>query len=139
MRNRDIYKLSDYLNIVNTLIEKHSFDSLFKVTITALVLYYQTNSDMELRKVSQNIFQGFFKNFHSVVLSNYSDFYVISQALLINEKNGNITVNEDEIVKKRRLETVKNKYLEKENIVEILCDIKNMSIKSFAQEVVENV
>ena len=142
MQENKLFKLSEYLNIINILIEKFSFSSLFKIYMTSLMLFYQVKSDTELRKSSHNLFKGFFSCFHLVVISNYSDFCYISEALRINEKNGWITVDGDNVVKNTKLDFVSNeilKYVKKENIFDILNEIKNMSRSSFIQEVIANV
>lgn len=138
MQNKKIIKQAEYLNIINILIEKYNFSSLLKVVITALVLYYQANN-IELRKSPYNLLFGFFGALHLILLTNYMDFKFISEAILINEKNNKITINNDEIIKNTRLEFVKNNYMDKDNIQEILIMINNLSIDSFAQEVLANV
>lgn len=86
MKKIELIKLADYLNIVNILIEKYSFSSLFKIEITALIIYAQSSTGMEVRKVTYNHIKKFLLNFHSILLSNYSDFIFISRALKINER-----------------------------------------------------
>lgn len=138
MQKNNIIKQAEYLNIVNTLIEKYGLDSLFKVEITALVLYYQSKS-LELHKSKYNILKGFFESLHFVLLSEYKDFNFISEAIYINQISGRITVDNDKIIKNCVLDFEKNSYLSKDNINEIICTINLMSMKSFAQEVISNV
>lgn len=142
MKKIELIKLADYLNIVNILIEKYSFSSLFKIEITALIIYAQSSTGMEVRKVTYNHIKKFLLNFHSILLSNYSDFIFISRALKINESNGNISIEGDSVIKNKSLEIVDSdskKYLFKENVIEILNEINSMAVKSFVQEVVANV
>ena len=142
MKKTELIKLADYLNIVNILIEKYSFSSLFKIEITALIIYAQSSTGMEVRKVTYNHIKKFLLNFHSILLSNYSDFIFISRALKINESNGNISIEGDSVIKNKSLEIVDSdskKYLFKENVIEILNEINSMAVKSFVQEVVANV
>ena len=142
MKKIELIKLADYLNIVNILIEKYSFSSLFKIEITALIIYVQSSTGMEVRKVTYNHIKKFLFNFHSILLSNYSDFIFISRALKINESNGNISIEGDSVIKNKSLEIVDSdskKYLFKENVIETLNDINSMAVKSFVQEVVANV
>ena len=142
MKKIELIKLADYLNIVNILIEKYSFSSLFKIEITALIIYAQSSTGMEVRKVTYNHINKFLLNFHSILLSNYSDFIFISRALKINESNGNISIEGDSVIKNKSLEIVDSdskKYLFKENVIEILNEINSMAVKSFVQEVVANV
>ena len=142
MKKIELIKLADYLNIVNILIEKYSFSSLFKIEITALIIYAQSSTGMEVRKVTYNHIKKFLLNFHSILLSNYSDFIFISRALKINESNGNISIEGDSVIKNKSLEIVDSdskKYLFKENVIETLNEINSMAVKSFVQEVVSNV
>lgn len=142
MKKIELIKLADYLNIVNILIEKYSFSSLFKIEITALIIYAQSSTGMEVRKVTYNHIKKFLLNFHSILLSNYSDFIFISRALKINESNGNISIEGDSVIKNKSLEIVDSdskKYLFKENVIETLNEINSMAVKSFVQEVVANV
>lgn len=142
MKKIELIKLADYLNIVNILIEKYSFSSLFKIEITALIIYAQSSTGMEVRKVTYSHIKKFLLNFHSILLSNYSDFIFISRALKINESNGNISIEGDSVIKNKSLEIVDSdskKYLFKENVIEILNEINSMAVKSFVQEVVANV
>lgn len=142
MKKIELIKLADYLNIVNILIEKYSFSSLFKIEITALIIYAQSSTGMEVRKVTYNHIKKFLLNFHSILLSNYSDFIFISRALKINERNGTISIEGDSVIKNKSLEIVDSdskKYLFKENVIEILNEINSMTVKSFVQEVVANV
>ena len=142
MKKVELIKLADYLNIVNILIEKYSFSSLFKIEITALIIYAQSSTGMEVRKVIYNHIKKFLLNFHSILLSNYSDFIFISRALKLNESNGNISIEGDSVIKNKSLEIVDSdskKYLFKENVIEILNEINSMTVKSFVQEVVANV
>lgn len=142
MKKIELIKLADYLNIINILIEKYSFSSLFKIEITALIIYAQSSTGMEVRKVTYNQIKKFLLNFHSILLSNYSDFIFISRALKMNESNGNISIEGDSVIKNKSLEIVDSdskKYLFKENVIEILNEINSMAVKSFVQEVVANV
>ena len=142
MKKIELIKLADYLNIVNILIEKYSFSSLFKIEITALIIYAQSSTGMEVRKVAYNHIKKFLFNFHSILLSNYSDFIFISRALKINESNGNISIEGDSVIKNKSLEIVDSdskKYLFKENVIETLNEINSMAVQSFVQEVVANV
>jgi len=142
MKKIELIKLADYLNIVNILIEKYSFSSLFKIEITALIIYAQSSTGMEVRKVTYNHIKKFLLNFHSILLSNYSDFIFISRALKINESNGTISIEGDTVIKNKPLEIADSdskKYLFKENVIEILNEINSMTVKSFVQEVVANV
>lgn len=139
-RMNDVYKLSEYLNIVNVLLEYYSFSSLFKVEVTAMLLFNQIKTNMELRKTSIPMMSAFLNEFHSIVLSNYMDFVYISKAIRINEINGSISINDDVIVKNKKLEIAEfNEYFKKENIIEIMNEINSMSIRSFIQEVISNV
>jgi len=97
---------------------------------------------MEVRKVTYNHIKKFLLNFHSILLSNYSDFIFISRALKINESNGTISIEGDTVIKNKPLEIADSdskKYLFKENVIEILNEINSMTVKSFVQEVVANV
>lgn len=142
MKKSKLIKLADYLNIVNVLIEQYSFSSLFKIEVTALIIYTQCATGMETRKVTYNKVNKFFTNLHSILLSNYTDFTYISCALKINEEKGAIKVDGDIITKNDKLDIVDvetKQYMYKENIVEILNEINLMTVNSFVQEVIANV
>lgn len=142
MKKSELIKLAEYLNIINILIERYSFSSLFKVEMTALIIYMQCITGMEVRKVVYNKLNKFFYNLNSILLSNYSDFNYISCALKINEKKGYITIDGDCIKKNVSLKIADveiKQYMYKENIVEILNEINSMTINSFVQEVISNV
>ena len=134
----NMIKLAEYMNIVNTLIDKHNINSLFKLEISSLVLYYQANN-LELRKSDKNLLFGFFEHLNSILLSNYNDFIYITEALRILEDEKYIKVTGDLIVKEKELLTEYNKYLSKDNIGDILNRIGNLSVSAFIQEVLSNV
>ncbi len=139
MQNRnELIKLSQYFNIVCTCIEKYNICSLFKIGVTCLILHYQS-SNIELRKNDRNLLNGFFEHLHSILFSNYYDFNYIFKSVNILEKNGFIEVFDDKIIKKTNLDYVQDKYLNKDNISEILSCISSLSLISFIQEVLSNV
>jgi len=139
MLKAETYKLSEYLNIVNFLLEKFSFNSVFKIEISSLIIYYQMFVNDASKNTNSNFLNNFFKNLHNILLANYLDFVFITQALEINEKNKSIYIDNDLIKKNESLKFCNLGYFEKDNLHEALREINAMSNYSFAQEVIEYV
>ena len=110
-RNR-IIKTAQYLNIVNILITKFNFDSLFKLIFTSFV--YD-------------------------LLVNYKDFGYIFEAIKILQDNQFIEIDGNSIVVKKEPQYINDDFFSKTNIISVLDNIKQMNEESFVEEVLYNV
>ena len=136
-RNR-IIKTAQYLNIVNILITKFNFDSLFKLVFTSFVSFNHEGK-IPFSNTKNNMLEGFFQQFHYELLVNYKDFGYIFEAIKILQDNQFIEIDGNSIVVKKEPQYINDDFFSKTNIISVLDNIKQMNEESFVEEVLYNV
>ena len=138
MQKNNIVKTAQYLNIINILISKFNFDSIFKLVFTSFVVYNH-ECKISFSNSKNNMIEGFFQQFHYDLLSNYKDFNFIFESLKILKDNQFIDIEDNKIIIKKELQYIDDDFLLKRNTIVALENIKKMNEESFVEEVIYNV
>lgn len=136
----DVQKLSSYFNNIVKLIYKYEIMSLFKIEFSSFIITMNEFTGIQNAGAKRNLVSRFFLNLHYYFLSNYQDFLYINEVINILENNNYIVVEGDKISIINRFDPIDNKYFPySSELEETIKEIKNMTVESFKEEVVNNV
>jgi len=134
MKN-EVIALSEYHNIISTLIEKHRFNSLLKIEVTSFMIKYYKDSNL-LKKSAKNHFKDFFSSLLTVLYTKSQDLNVINECIYILEKEGFIKVKTDNVVRIKNLFYVSDDFFSNTEVDETIRIINEMSIDSFVEDLI---
>lgn len=143
MHDRMIIDLSEMASIIAKLVFTHNYNSLLKTELTSLMVKYFMDCNTE-RKVNNltrfDTVHVFFRDFSSIFFSSEKELLYINQAIYIYDKLGILGFDGDNIIKKKEISDLPLiEIMEKEEMKNTFCLIRDMSNKSFLEEVVWNV
>ncbi len=136
----DVQKLSSYFNNIVKLIYKYEIMSLFKIEFSSFIITMNEFTGIQSAGAKRNLVSRFLLNLHYYFLSNYKDFLYINEVINILENNNYIVVEGDKISIINQFDPIDNKYFPySSELEETIKEIKNMTVESFKEEVVNNV
>lgn len=138
MQDSSIVKEAKYLSFVSNLIFKYGFDSLLKITIVALILYYGGDSTRKMRG-KYNLIGSFFNNSKSILLTYHQDFYYIFKSVSLLAQNNYITIQDDKISINQHPQVKIPEEIRYKSLSLCLEKICSLTTKSFLFEVLSNV
>lgn len=136
----DVQKLSSYFNNIVKLIYKYEIMSLFKIEFLSFIITMNEFTGLQNAGAKINLVSRFLLNLHYYFLSNYQDFPYINEVINILENNNYIVLDGDKISVINQFDLIDNKYFSySSELEETIKEIKNMTVESFKEEVVNNV
>lgn len=136
----DVQKLSSYFNNIVKLIYKYEIMSLFKIEFLSFIITMNEFTGLQNVGAKRNLVSRFLLNLHYYFLSNYQDFLYINEVINILENNNYIVLDGDKISVINQFDLIDNKYFSySSELEETIKEIKNMTVESFKEEVVNNV
>ena len=136
----DVQKLSSYFNNIVKLIYKYEIMSLFKIEFSSFIITMNEFTGLQNAGAKRNLVSRFLLNLHYYFLSNYQDFFYINEVINILENNNYIALDGDKISVINQFDLIDNKYFSySSELEETIKEIKNMTVESFKEEVVNNV
>lgn len=136
----DVQKLSSYFNNIVKLIYKYEIMSLFKIEFLSFIITMNEFTGLQNAGAKRNLVSRFLLNLHYYFLSNYQDFLYINEVINILENNNYIVLDGDKISVINQFDLIDNKYFSySSELEETVKEIKNMTVESFKEEVVNNV
>lgn len=136
----DVQKLSSYFNNIVKLIYKYEIMSLFKIEFLSFIITMNEFTGLQNAGAKRNLVSRFLLNLHYYFLSNYQDFLYINEVINILENNNYIALDGDKISVINQFDLIDNKYFSySSELEETIKEIKNMTVESFKEEVVNNV
>lgn len=138
MNEKQMIKVSEYLNVIYKLIKDFQINSFFKVAFSSFIIKNRKEK-IAFTNIKNNLIEGFFQQFHMDLFSNYDDFQYIFEAINILQENQIITIQNGIISVCRLIDVIDDDFFKKKNVIDSLELIANMSEDSFVEEVLYNV
>lgn len=131
----EVIVLSEYHNIISNLIERHGFDSLFKIEITSFIIKYYKDNDL-MKNYANNHVKAFLSSFLTILYSKSRDLKAINECVHILEKENYIRIKDDNVVRIKPIPYVDDTFMNKTNINETIALISGLSIDSFVEDLI---
>lgn len=138
MNEKQMIKVSEYLNVIYKLIKDFQINSFFKVAFSSFIIKNRKEK-IAFTNIKNNLIEGFFQQFHMDLFSNYDDFQYIFEAINILQENQIIIIQNGIINVCKLIDVIDDDFLKKKNVIDSLELIANMSEDSFVEEVLYNV
>ena len=138
MNEKQMIKVSEYLNVIYKLIKDFQINSFFKVAFSSFIIKNRKEK-IAFTNIKNNLIEGFFQQFHMDLFSNYDDFQYIFEAINILQENQIIIIQNGIINVCKLIDVIDDDFFKKKNVIDSLELIANMSEDSFVEEVLYNV
>lgn len=138
MNEKQMIKVSEYLNVIYKLIKDFQINSFFKVAFSSFIIKNRKEK-IAFTNIKNNLIEGFFQQFHMDLFSNYDDFQYIFEAINILQENQIIIIQNGIIIICKLIDVIDDDFFKKKNVIDSLELIANMSEDSFVEEVLYNV
>ena len=138
MNEKQMIKVSEYLNVIYKLINDFQINSFFKVAFSSFIIKNRKEK-IAFTNIKNNLIEGFFQQFHMDLFSNYDDFQYIFEAINILQENQIIIIQNGIINVCKLIDVIDDDFFKKKNVIDSLELIANMSEDSFVEEVLYNV
>lgn len=138
MNEKQMIKVSEYLNVIYKLIKDFQINSFFKVAFSSFIIKNRKEK-IAFTNIKNNLIEGFFQQFHMDLFSNYDDFQYIFEAINILQENQIIIIQNGIVNVCKLIDVIDDDFFKKKNVIDSLELIANMSEDSFVEEVLYNV